>query len=73
MEPWNQVRYLQALLGKRPYILGSSAVWFKIDQTGKSAGNKWAATDGLYANGHVYSLRIPPKLKPGQYIMRHEM
>lgn len=52
---------------------GNSAVWFKIDQSGKSAGNKWAATDGLYGSGHVYTLRIPPKLKAGQYIMRHEI
>ncbi|KAH6899446.1 glycoside hydrolase [Coprinopsis sp. MPI-PUGE-AT-0042] len=50
-----------------------SAVWFKIDQTGKGADHKWAATDGLYANNHTYTLRIPPKLKPGQYLMRHEI
>lgn len=50
-----------------------SAVWFKIDESGKSADGKWAATHKLYETNHIYTVRIPPKLKAGQYLVRHEM
>ncbi|KAJ3489704.1 hypothetical protein NLI96_g1922 [Meripilus lineatus] len=51
---------------------GTSAVWFKVAEAGKTSAG-WAATDVLYANNHVYTFKIPPKLKPGQYIIRHEL
>ncbi|RDB18186.1 Polysaccharide monooxygenase Cel61a [Hypsizygus marmoreus] len=51
---------------------GTSAVWFKVAQAGKDSAGKWAATDGLYATNSVYTFTIPPKLKAGQYIIRHE-
>ena len=51
----------------------SSAVWFKIDESGKTADGLWAATDILTENNSIYTITIPPKLKPGQYIIRHEM
>ncbi|KAH9855164.1 glycoside hydrolase family 61 protein [Lenzites betulinus] len=46
---------------------------FKIDEAGKSADGQWAATDGLYATDLIYTITIPPKLQPGQYIIRHEI
>ncbi|KAI0779646.1 glycoside hydrolase family 61 protein [Fomes fomentarius] len=52
---------------------GNAAVWFKIAESGKTADGKWAATDGLYATNSIYTFTIPPKLKPGQYIVRHEI
>ncbi|PPQ99263.1 hypothetical protein CVT24_009308 [Panaeolus cyanescens] len=52
---------------------GNSAVWFKIDQQGKDSSGKWAATDHLIPAKGVYSFTIPPKLRPGQYIIRHEI
>ncbi|CAA7259330.1 unnamed protein product [Cyclocybe aegerita] len=52
---------------------GSDPVWFKVDESGKTADRKWAATDLLTSSNSVYTLRIPPKLKPGQYIIRHEI
>ncbi|OJT11784.1 Polysaccharide monooxygenase Cel61a [Trametes pubescens] len=52
---------------------GTDAVWFKIDEAGKTADGKWAATDGLYATDSIYTITIPPKLMPGQYIIRHEI
>nr|UPO25280.1 lytic polysaccharide monooxygenases [Pleurotus ostreatus] len=52
---------------------GNSAVWFKVAESGKTADGKWAATDGLYANNHIYTFTIPARLRPGQYIIRHEM
>lgn len=50
-----------------------SAVWFKIAESGKTADGKWAATDLLTATNSIYTFTIPPKLQPGQYIIRHEM
>ncbi|KAJ2911966.1 hypothetical protein MD484_g8449, partial [Candolleomyces efflorescens] len=52
---------------------GNSAVWFKIDQSGKDASGKWAAADTLVVNKGIYTTRIPPNLRPGQYIIRHEI
>ena len=50
-----------------------SAVWFKIAESGKTADGKWAATDLLTDTNSIYTFTIPPKLQPGQYIIRHEM
>ncbi|KAJ7135654.1 glycoside hydrolase [Mycena epipterygia] len=52
---------------------GTSAVWFKVAQSGKTAAGLWASTDLLTASNSIYSFTIPAKLKPGQYIIRHEM
>ncbi|TFK25765.1 glycoside hydrolase [Coprinopsis marcescibilis] len=52
---------------------GTAPVWFKIDHSGKSADGKWAATDKLYETNHIYTVRIPPKLQAGQYLIRHEI
>ncbi|KAG9222230.1 hypothetical protein CCMSSC00406_0006527 [Pleurotus cornucopiae] len=52
---------------------GTAAVWFKVAESGKTADGKWAATDGLYANDHIYTFTVPARLRPGQYIIRHEI
>ncbi|TEB39530.1 glycoside hydrolase family 61 protein [Coprinellus micaceus] len=52
---------------------GTKAVWFKIDHVGKDQNGKWTAVDALTGPNTVYSVRIPPKLKPGQYLVRHEI
>ncbi|KAI0769354.1 glycoside hydrolase family 61 protein [Trametes elegans] len=52
---------------------GTDAVWFKIDEAGKTVDGKWAATDVLTADHSVWSVTIPPKLKAGQYLLRHEI
>jgi hypothetical protein len=51
---------------------GTSAVWFKVAQSGLSGG-KWAAVDGLKATNGIYSFTIPKSLKAGQYIIRNEI
>ncbi|GLB44435.1 putative glycosyl hydrolase family 61 [Lyophyllum shimeji] len=51
---------------------GTSAVWFKVAEAGLVNG-KWAATDLLTASNSIYTFTIPPKLKAGQYIIRHEI
>lgn len=74
MEPWIIVRVLivfKALFAN--HFKFRSAVWFKVAESGKTADGKWAATDLLTASGSVYTFTIPPKLKAGQYIIRHEM
>ncbi|KAG5636056.1 hypothetical protein H0H81_009227 [Sphagnurus paluster] len=51
---------------------GTSAVWFKVAEAGKDSSGRWAATDNLKASNSIYTFTIPPKLKAGQYIIRHE-
>ncbi|KAJ6613157.1 glycoside hydrolase family 61 protein [Mycena sp. CBHHK59/15] len=43
------------------WLPGTSPVWFKVAESGKTAA------------GFIYSFTIPAKLKPGQYIIRHEI
>ncbi|KAI0043234.1 lytic polysaccharide monooxygenase [Auriscalpium vulgare] len=52
---------------------GSSAVWFKVAESGKTSDGKWASTDLLTATDSIYTFTVPPKLKAGQYIVRHEI
>ncbi|KAG8807490.1 Esterase/lipase/thioesterase [Serendipita sp. 399] len=51
---------------------GSSAVWFKIHHAGKSSSGEWAAVT-LIKNKGLWSVTIPSGLKPGQYLIRHEI
>ncbi|KIM22087.1 glycoside hydrolase family 61 protein [Serendipita vermifera MAFF 305830] len=51
---------------------GTSAVWFKVAQSGKSSSGVWASTT-LINNKGIYSFTIPSGLAPGQYIIRHEI
>ncbi|KAF9526388.1 glycoside hydrolase family 61 protein [Crepidotus variabilis] len=52
---------------------GTSAVWFKVAQTGKNSAAQWAAPTLLVNANSIYTFTIPPKLKAGQYIIRHEI
>jgi hypothetical protein len=51
-------------------------VWFKIDQLGLVSGTTdtgtWAS-DVLIANNISWTVTIPPKLKSGAYLIRHEI
>ncbi|CAE6446610.1 unnamed protein product [Rhizoctonia solani] len=51
---------------------GTDKVWFKIDEAGLDNG-KWAATDVLLSQNGLWTVTIPQNLKPGQYLMRHEI
>jgi hypothetical protein len=51
----------------------SAEIWFKIDHAGKYEDGTWAADMFVPPNNQLYSVTIPPKLKPGQYLIRHEM
>ncbi|KAF9252452.1 glycoside hydrolase [Marasmius fiardii PR-910] len=52
---------------------GTSAVWFKVAESGKGSDGKWAAADKLVADNGIYTFMIPRNLKAGQYIVRHEI
>ncbi|KAG2006269.1 hypothetical protein CC2G_002600 [Coprinopsis cinerea AmutBmut pab1-1] len=52
---------------------GTEAVWFKIHHEGRTSDGKWASVEVLNENGGAAFARIPPKLRPGQYIIRHEI
>ncbi|KAF8648206.1 hypothetical protein AX16_006345 [Volvariella volvacea WC 439] len=57
----------------RSWNPGNAAVWFKVHEAGKTADGRWAATHILYQNNHIYSFTIPASLRPGQYLIRHEL
>lgn len=49
------------------------AVWFKVAQDGKHADGTWGVTP-LMKNGNAgYTYTIPQCLKPGHYLVRHEL
>ncbi|KAI0699254.1 glycosyl hydrolase family 61-domain-containing protein [Cytidiella melzeri] len=49
----------------------ADASWFKVDAAGLSGG-VWAS-DLLIQNGLSDTMTIPAELKPGQYLIRHEL
>ncbi|QRW24032.1 glycoside hydrolase family 61 protein [Rhizoctonia solani] len=51
---------------------GTDKVWFKIDEAGLENG-KWAGTDILLEQNGLWTVKIPENLKPGQYLIRHEI
>ncbi|KAH7913630.1 glycoside hydrolase family 61 protein F [Hygrophoropsis aurantiaca] len=55
------------------WVPGTSAVWFKVAEAGKTPDGEWASTDILSADDSIYTFSIPPSLKAGQYIIRHEI
>ncbi|THU84863.1 hypothetical protein K435DRAFT_783609 [Dendrothele bispora CBS 962.96] len=52
---------------------GTSAVWFKVAESGKTSDGKWAASDLLTASNSIYTFTIPKNLKAGRHIIRHEI
>ncbi|RMY36315.1 hypothetical protein D0865_13668, partial [Hortaea werneckii] len=55
------------------YLPGKEAVWFKIAEHGQNADGSWA-TDPLTQPGNDgYTYTIPECLKPGHYVVRHEL
>ncbi|EIM86641.1 glycoside hydrolase family 61 protein [Stereum hirsutum FP-91666 SS1] len=55
------------------WLPGTDAVWFKVAEAGKAADGTWASTTGLTATDSIYTFTVPATLKPGQYIVRHEI
>ncbi|KII84165.1 glycoside hydrolase family 61 protein [Plicaturopsis crispa FD-325 SS-3] len=55
------------------WLPGTDAVWFKVAEAGKTADGLWASTDILSADDSIYTFTVPANLKPGQYLVRHEI
>ncbi|KAF8324074.1 glycoside hydrolase [Clavulina sp. PMI_390] len=53
------------------WMPSTSVVWAKVAQSGVTNG-VWAS-DTLIANNGLYKFTIPSTLKPGQYLVRHEI
>ncbi|KDQ15684.1 glycoside hydrolase family 61 protein [Botryobasidium botryosum FD-172 SS1] len=47
-------------------------IWFKIDEAGLFPNGVWAS-NALTANNGTWSIIIPATIKPGQYLIRHEI
>jgi hypothetical protein len=47
--------------------------FFKIRESGLASDNRTWATEEMIANGNITSALIPHDLKPGTYIIRHEL
>ncbi|KAF8446602.1 glycoside hydrolase, partial [Terfezia claveryi] len=50
----------------------STLNWFKIDHAGLNADGTWAS-DILTKNNNTWAVTIPKELKPGPYLIRHEL
>jgi len=50
----------------------STAKWFKIEQSGVQPDGTWAQA-ALMTAGASFSLTLPTNLKPGGYMLRHEI
>ncbi|KAJ2929046.1 hypothetical protein H1R20_g8046, partial [Candolleomyces eurysporus] len=48
-------------------------VWFKIDHAGKYEDGTWASDSLALPKLKPWTVRIPPNLKAGQYLIRHEI
>lgn len=60
--------------GCQAYMPGKSAVWFKIAQNGRSGtSTTWGDTPLMVAGNAGYQYTIPSCLKPGYYLVRHEI
>jgi len=47
--------------------------WVKIFEEGEYAPNQWAVVPKLVSNKGLHSVKIPPNLAPGQYLIRPEL
>lgn len=63
--------YMAACTGTCDKFDATTAKWFKIDETGRTASGDWAQQDIM--NGKTYTTTVPANLKSGQYLVRHEI
>ncbi|KAI1172664.1 glycoside hydrolase family 61 protein [Nemania sp. FL0916] len=59
--------------GCNNYMPGTSAVWFKIGQTGRTGtSNTWGSSAIMVPGNAGVQYQIPSCLAPGYYLVRHE-
>ncbi|KAM0425786.1 hypothetical protein ACHAPT_009036 [Fusarium lateritium] len=69
------IEYLAPVSGDFASVNKESLQWTKISEKGLVSGSNpgnWAA-DELIANGFSWAVTIPKNLKPGNYVLRHEI
>lgn len=69
------IEYLAPVSGDFSSINKASLQWTKISEKGLISGSNpgtWAA-DQLISNGFSWTVTIPKNLKPGNYVLRHEI
>ncbi|KAL9617551.1 MAG: hypothetical protein Q9160_007668 [Pyrenula sp. 1 TL-2023] len=70
------ITWMAACSGSCTSSSPSGAAWFKIGQAGLESGTlstgHWAMAD-LVANNNSWTDTIPKTLKPGNYLLRHEL
>ncbi|KAH6675919.1 glycoside hydrolase [Halenospora varia] len=60
--------------GCQNWLPGTSPVWFKIKQEGRQGtSDVWATTPFMTVPNAGYTYTIPSCLKPGSYLVRHEI
>lgn len=65
--------YMAPYEGSAESIDFNKLSFFKIDEKGLAGDNKtWAVTE-MMENGNVSSTTIPHDIKPGTYVLRHEL
>ncbi|EKM80723.1 hypothetical protein AGABI1DRAFT_71213 [Agaricus bisporus var. burnettii JB137-S8] len=65
--------YMASCDGDCTGFSANNAKWFKLDAGGYDPETKQWAADQLRANGNTWTSNIPSQLKPGQYLVRHEI
>jgi len=70
------IDYLAACNGPCETVDKTKLLWFKIDQVGllndSPVPGSWG-TDELIANNNSWTVTIPPTVKQGNYVLRHEI
>jgi cellulase len=65
--------YMASYEGDIKHVNVNELTFFKIRESGLASDNKTWATEEMIANGNITSALIPHGLKPGTYIIRHEL
>ncbi|EAA29018.1 carbohydrate-binding module family 1 protein [Neurospora crassa] len=66
------IDYLAACDGDCESVDKTALKFFKIDGAGYDATNGWAS-DTLIKDGNSWVVEIPESIKPGNYVLRHEI
>ncbi|KAF5025085.1 hypothetical protein F66182_2854 [Fusarium sp. NRRL 66182] len=69
------IDYLAPVSGEFASVNKEGLKWTKVAEKGLNSGSnpgKWASDD-LIANGFAWSFTVPKNLKPGNYVLRHEI
>jgi len=67
------ITYLAPYEGAVQNVDVNKLSFFKISEKGLAADNRTWAVDEMMANGNISSTVIPYDIKPGTYILRHEL